>query len=59
MTTISISVTSMPCIKRHAVMKTLEISDNQMKIPKATLATRHLRVQVEDKDYVTPLVFCV
>ena len=43
-----------PCpVRGHAVTKTLGISDYQMKIhtiPKATVATRHLRVQVEDRN---------
>ena len=54
-----------PCpVRGHAVTKTLGISDYQMKIhtiPKATVATRHLRVQVEDRNLscITHLVFCV
>ena len=48
----------------HAVTKTVGIIDDQMKIrtiPKATVATRHLRVQVEDwnRSCITLLVFCV
>ena len=60
-TTNSISAMSMPCDK-HA--GTVGIIDDQMKIrtiPTATVATRHLRVQVEDwnRSCITLLVFCV